>query len=243
MESRKIKIFESFALISVVMPYYGPTHQAFIILSSLWARSRWKLDQYYDAFRRLMIRNAREVLIYDKQKNLWSLPSDLFRLRPIIESKEEAQVFIDFAQRIISKQGCYFNNHFMHELVNIDDVIYRWDPCWLEQYIDELKSIQVINDLFYETKDGKVSLLDKIIIDVHSFMVSKNYRKMYKVFKRIKYEWYFRSKSIYNELELIKNKDMKINDVKFEINCIEDQSILIDPKYFMNKWKHINVNI
>ena len=37
----------------------------------------------------------------------------------------------------------------------------------------------------------------------------------------------YSKQNIYNELKLIKNKDKKFNNVEFEINCIEDQSMLI----------------
>ena len=48
----------------------------------------------------------------------------------------------------------------------------------------------------------------------------------------------YSEKNINNELKLIQNKDKKINDVEFEINCIEDQSILIIPYYPLSKPLH-----
>ena len=51
----KIGLLENFALISKIMPYYTNTHNAFLMLSKLWIKTRLKLDEYYHEFWRLMI--------------------------------------------------------------------------------------------------------------------------------------------------------------------------------------------
>ena len=66
MEDTKIKIFESFALISILMPYYGQAHKGFLLLSELNKASRNKIDEYYSEFCRIMSNYSKYIGIYQK---------------------------------------------------------------------------------------------------------------------------------------------------------------------------------
>ena len=50
MERSKIPMLSRFDTISHIMPYYGQTHWAFLLLSSLCSETRSKLDEFYDEF-------------------------------------------------------------------------------------------------------------------------------------------------------------------------------------------------
>ena len=79
MEKAKINLFNNFGIISVIMPYFGNTHKWFLLLSSLWCASRRKLDEYYEEFRKIMIRYSLEFDIQDDDMEKILLPNDLFR--------------------------------------------------------------------------------------------------------------------------------------------------------------------
>ena len=61
METYKIKLLENFGLISKIMPYYGPTHKSFLLLSALWVKSRKKLNEYFNEFKKIMLKYWAEI--------------------------------------------------------------------------------------------------------------------------------------------------------------------------------------
>ena len=69
MEKLKIPMLSRFDTISHIMPYYGQTHEAFLLLSSLCSKTRCKLDEYYDEFVNLMIENWRYIETYSTYQN------------------------------------------------------------------------------------------------------------------------------------------------------------------------------
>ena len=73
-------ILGSFSLASVIMPYYGPTHQSFLVLSTLSSKSRKKLDDYYPEFRRLMAKFWAEIQISSLPDGKQFPPFDMFKL-------------------------------------------------------------------------------------------------------------------------------------------------------------------
>ena len=80
MEINKILLLENFGLISITMPYYGATHQSFLLLSSFSVNSRKKLDDYFCEFRRIMRKYWAEIYI-SKNKIIKGFPPlDLFKL-------------------------------------------------------------------------------------------------------------------------------------------------------------------
>ena len=54
MEVNKIQILENFALTSVIIPYYGASHECFLLLSWFSTKSRRKLNSYYCEFTKIM---------------------------------------------------------------------------------------------------------------------------------------------------------------------------------------------
>ena len=77
MEANRISIFENYAVMSILLPYFGYTDEGFILLSSLDVRSREKLDNHYEEFRNFMARycNTRWVESWSNKFPPW----DLFR--------------------------------------------------------------------------------------------------------------------------------------------------------------------
>ena len=80
METNSIQLLESFPLVSIIVPYYGPTHKWFILLSTFWRSSREMLDKNYKVFRRIMIKYWSEVAISDTRFLINFPPWDLLRL-------------------------------------------------------------------------------------------------------------------------------------------------------------------
>ena len=80
MEVNTISLLENFGLISITMPYYGTTHQSFLLLSSFWTKSRMKLDDYYSEFRSIMRKYSAEIYITNREVLSTFPPFDLFKL-------------------------------------------------------------------------------------------------------------------------------------------------------------------
>ena len=81
MESNYIQIIENLPLISVIMPYYGYTHRAFLVLSELSKRSRTALIKNYKIFRRIMLKFSMvmEISIQDLEELI--IPLDMFKCK------------------------------------------------------------------------------------------------------------------------------------------------------------------
>ena len=169
MERSKISIFESFALISIVMPYYAPTHKAFLMLSSLYYGSRNKLDEYFDEFINIM-RKYSIIIIINRTEGLirFSLPSTLFQFKIELNYIGDIDVFITLIKRISKKQGRYFNNHYMHKrifVVNDSIEIESGFVKELQSYIKDMNNIMVTSTLshnLYLCKDNP-TLFDTLI--------------------------------------------------------------------------------
>ena len=167
MEGRRIMLLGNFALISIVMPYYEPTHRSFILLSSLWKKSRDKLDEFYDEFINLM-KNYWYLISVDLFTNhqRLQLPSNLFILN-FIEIKQNIDYFINFINNIKSKIGYYFNNHYMHDKLMIFSDKILIDLSQLEllyPYWETLKSLKAFWNFSFNNKSQKkylnLTLLD-----------------------------------------------------------------------------------
>ena len=79
MEENEVPIFESLPLISVVMPYYGYTHQMYLLLSSLSKKTRIMLCNIYKIFRRIMLKYSIEKKTNIKKLSKFFIPFDLFK--------------------------------------------------------------------------------------------------------------------------------------------------------------------
>ena len=147
MERSKIPMLSRFDAISHIMPYYGQTHRAFLLLSSLCSETREKLDEFYYEF----IASMKKYWSYFKvnsDENLIGLflPNDLFEISISFYSKEFSDALINFIENLRDSEGWYFNSHYMHSKIKIRDpikvhirIIKR-----LYTYVDVLKSTQAI---------------------------------------------------------------------------------------------------
>ena len=132
--------------ISHIMPYYGQTHRAFLLLSGLCSKTRRKLDEFYYAFVCCM----KEYWMFVKKvewnkSNYLFLPNDLFEFHIMCLDKEMFGVFIKFIENLRDCKGWYFNSHYMHSNIKIRDHISVSIKFIKElyPYIDTLKSTQV----------------------------------------------------------------------------------------------------
>ena len=147
MERSKIPMLSRFDLISHIMPYYGQTHKAFLLLSGLCSETRSKLDEFYDEFVAWMREYWRYLLTYSAyQKTHNFFPNDLFGIFIDLKYQKSINKFINFIESLRDSKGWYFNSHYMHSKIKIRDPIEIKIDCieTLYAYIDVLKSIQVV---------------------------------------------------------------------------------------------------
>ena len=140
----KIPMLSRFDTISHIMPYYGQTHGAFLLLSGLCSKTRDKLDEFYDEFVNLMKENWRYIQIYSTYQNI--PPNDLFEMSISLHYQNSIDTFIEFIENLRDSKGWYFNSHYMHSKVKILDPI-RVGINYIRKlytYIDILKSTQVV---------------------------------------------------------------------------------------------------
>ena len=81
MEQSYIPIFESFPLVSVIMPYYGLTHEMFCVLSILSVSIRQNLNDHYEEFRKYMLRFSKTLKIDIEKLSEMEIPSDIFKFK------------------------------------------------------------------------------------------------------------------------------------------------------------------
>ena len=147
MERLKIPMLSRFDAISHIMPYYGQTHKAFLLLSSLCSETRDKLDEFYDEFVNLMKEhwtciNAKSIF----QLAHLFLPNDLFEISIDLTYQNSINVFIKFIKNLRDSKGWYFNSHWMHSKAKIRDPISVGIDYIkkLHAYVGVLKSTQVV---------------------------------------------------------------------------------------------------
>ena len=81
MKKTEIPIFTRFDTISIVMPFYAPTHKAFKLLSSLCSSARNKLDEFYEKFISCMRDYSKNVRIESNQSiRKRFVPNNLFEI-------------------------------------------------------------------------------------------------------------------------------------------------------------------
>ena len=147
MERSKIPMLSRFDAISHIMPYYGQTHKAFLLLSSLCSETRSKLDEFYDEFVACMKEYWMFFNINSSNKlNQLFLPNDLFEFSIFCLFQKSIDVLIKLIENLRDSKGWYFNSHYMHSKVKIRVPIRAEinDVKKLYSYIDVLKSTQVI---------------------------------------------------------------------------------------------------
>ena len=147
MERSKIPMLSRFDAISHVMPYYGQTHRAFFLLSSLCLETREKLDEFYDEFVTCMKEYWMVIKAHQSnQSNYLFLPNDLFVFVINGFQKEMFGAFIKLIKKLRDSKGWHFNSHYMHSKIKIrDSIVVSIEYIdKLYAYVDLLKSTQVI---------------------------------------------------------------------------------------------------
>ena len=141
METSKIGIFESISLLSILMPYYGSSHEGFLLLSLLSKSVRDYLLEHYPEYRRFMLKYAKmkDYTIYE----LWKmkLPLDLFKFSAFyVWTEEDTKLLVglictlfnlnylaDRALLILyckltDKEGLYFGEHYMSDQIRFEKI-------------------------------------------------------------------------------------------------------------------------
>ena len=147
MDLIKEHIFQRFDIISIIMPYYAPTHKAFLLLSTLWTESRRKVDEFYEEFVKYMRRYW--ICLPANENNLkqWlCLPHDLFILNIWPINEKIVDTLIYYILDTNELKGWYFNNHFMQSKLALRNHIWVNEICIKKLYphLKILSSIQVL---------------------------------------------------------------------------------------------------
>ena len=150
MENLTIPIFNRFSAIWEIMPYYGPTHKVFLMLSTLWSATRRKLINNYDAFIYAM-KGYWTWLSIEQQRDLrlLFLPNDLFEINILSKFSEDVNTFIEFISKINKSEGWYFDKHFMHRQIKIQNYIDMsvWAVKQLFPHFYIMRSVRVWNKI------------------------------------------------------------------------------------------------
>ena len=115
MMNYRIDLFERFGVCSVILPYVGQLHSAFLMLSKLSVKSRKMLDKYIKGILNWMDKNVITLVIWDQNGGMLHLPSDLFWFSINIDSETTLKYFLLIIENISVNKGYYFNDHFMHK--------------------------------------------------------------------------------------------------------------------------------
>ena len=92
METSKIGIFESISLLSILMPYYGSSHEGFLLLSLLSKIIRDSLLEHYPEYRRFMFKYSKMIDGVKDERLVMKLPFDLFKFSALyVESDKDAE--------------------------------------------------------------------------------------------------------------------------------------------------------
>ena len=103
METSKIIIFESISLLSKLMPYYGLSHEGFLLLSLLSKSIRDYLLLHYPEYRTFMLKYAKKIK-YVKDEHLeMKLPLDLFKFSELyIYDEEDAELLVGLIHTLLN---------------------------------------------------------------------------------------------------------------------------------------------
>ena len=144
MERARIPLLENIALISTIMPYYSYTHNAFLLVSALWSRSRSKLDEFYEEFRYSM---RKYCMLLNSRKNgsLLTLPWDLFWFSISVWIVKDADNLIKLIRNIVNRKGYYFNEYYMSNQISLNKIVITSEFIDIfEPYIGDMKLIKVL---------------------------------------------------------------------------------------------------
>ena len=146
---RKIRIFENFALVSNIIPYYSYSHSSYLLLAQLCKGSRMKLYEFYQEFKTIM-RPYCILIAPESNSKLWNLPWDLFWFSFQLEEYQQVLAFINFIENVKERRGWYFIDHYLSDQIYIDELLINVSLIQhLHSYLDDLKSIEVYNLEYY----------------------------------------------------------------------------------------------
>ena len=180
MQSSQFRILEKFGVSSVIMPYFGYTHQSFLLLSRLSKGSRAMLDDFYQEIVNWLFEWNTVIYINDHNTEAMFLPSDLFKFTIDLKNESILQKFIEFIRMKHQHKGYYFNTHYMHERLRISNLYIRPDLIKeLAPDFDILNSIKLTDEnnwTYTESDWNSCSIIDKFVItDFDDFIVDETH--------------------------------------------------------------------
>ena len=153
--SSRITLLEMFGTSSVIMPYYGTTHQSFLFLSKLNIHSREMLDNNFDGFLNWMMKNLVWIIIDDEYRgDMLFLPCSLFKFTIRLNCDALISKFLKFIENINNKTGYYFNNHFMNSRLWVDIIEVKSEDA--EKLYSSLKLLEAIEVIDYIMRNDTI---------------------------------------------------------------------------------------
>ena len=253
MERYRIAIFKSFALTSVIMPYFGKTDRIFLVLSSLWTESRKKLNEFYDEFKLYMRKYSTCLVVNMQNIKLLYLPSDLFRFSITLCCKASVIEFIKFVFTLNQKKGFYFGDNYMHQILAIGSI--QIEPNHIDIlhiHAHILSEVIILSWIWKGNNDYKFeerSMIDAFMINlqasnenrnsftVMNFFTSNNFENIkpaFKPFRKINHAFIrnLKNKECIKNLELIDKASLNIKNLFIAGENSEEFEKLTNPKYF-----------
>ena len=256
MHPSHINLLEKFSTWTAIIPYFGRADRSFLLLSMLNKKTRKVLDENYDAILNWLMNTATWLKIeYQDQKELLMLPWNLFQLsiRIYDEEQELLDTFIKLIWNINSLKGYYFNKHFMHSRLFIEELII--DEKMVNKLYPILELLKTTEALLKEDN----LLLEKPLIEF--FSVSWKPIKKYplkEIFNNLieckekcwiepVFEWMrrihhlnMRSRSLISHnstdvLSIVCDMGFKIDEYSIEPTNLEELKLLTNPEFFKGK--------
>ena len=253
------KLFQNFNVMMIIMPYFGMTHEAFLILSQISKGSRMKLNEFYPEFRKTMNKYWLEVHIYHENIGGLKLPNDLFRFYMWLTKSQDIEEFVKHITNLKEKKGWYFEDNFINEIVNVDDIVLSYELFKeLLPYSELLKSVQVISYSrnYNSENETKKTLIDKIVLDAYSYN-SFNIQNLingfveeidwvdersFVPFYRINFWGIGNRLNSIDDLAYLYSTPIKTDIILLEGNNSEDFENIINSEYFKSNSFHIDYN-
>ena len=168
MQSSQVRILEKFSASSVIMPYFGYTHQSFLLLSRLNKGSRAMLNDFYSEIINWLFKWNMVISIDDLNTKAMFLPSDLFQFTINLNNESILQEFIKFIRMRHQHKGYYFNSHYLHEQLRIFNLSIQPDLIKeIAPDFDILNSIKIIDKKNWTSTESdwnSCSIIDNFMI-------------------------------------------------------------------------------
>ena len=132
MESLSIDLLEKFGTSLAIVPYFGPAHQSFLLLSKLNRKSRKMLDDNFEGILNWLIRYSACLTLNRENEGIFNLPSNLFKYNIHLDTSNKIKSFLRFVGKISRKEGHFFNEHSLNSRLWIVEL-------WIETiFVEEL---------------------------------------------------------------------------------------------------------